>query len=58
MCLLCVEIQKGQMTIREVTRAYTEIKIPREHEAELLKVIEEKYDFEELFKLLVEDKNV
>lgn len=43
MCALCVEILKDKMTLREVGEALTEFSIPEGHEAELDKVIEDKY---------------
>lgn len=47
MCYLCVEIQKQQMTIREVARAYRELVVEEEHEDELLSKIEENYNVTE-----------
>jgi len=58
MCLLCVEIQKGNMTIKETARAYMELE-KSDHEKEILKIITEKYSeddsvelFTEMFKYL------
>lgn len=45
MCLLCVEIQKG-MTFKEVMRAIGEFIPPKDHESELMTVIEDKYPTE------------
>lgn len=48
MCLLCVEIQKSRMTVREVASAYREFAIPEGHEDELHKTIETHYDKDEV----------
>lgn len=46
MCILCWEIQKQQMTIREVARACGEIKVPEEHEDEVIDLIDRMYGAE------------
>ena len=42
MCLLCVEIAKGSMNIREVARAYIEL-VDDSHTDEILTTIEDNY---------------
>ena len=46
MCLLCVEVIKGNMTPREIARAYSEVSIDDEHYSEILTVINENYDID------------
>lgn len=59
MCMLCVEIQKQIMTIKEVARAYRENVTPDDHLAELMVEIEKNYGLkavgEELSKIYDEE---
>ena len=54
MCVLCVEIQKQRMTVREVASAYREFAIPEGHEKELHDTIENNYDKDEVVGELAE----
>src|SRR6185436_13616686 len=45
MCLLCVEIQEQNMTVKEVAQAYKEFQVPEGHLGYLLFEIEKYYDF-------------
>jgi hypothetical protein len=48
--MLCVEIQKDRMSLKEAAAAYREIVVDKDHVKELDKVIVDKYgqdDFEE-----------
>jgi hypothetical protein len=50
MCLLCVEIQKDRMKLKEVVSAYKEMVVEKDHLKELDRVINDKYgqeNFEE-----------
>lgn len=43
MCLLCVEIIKGNMTVPEIARAYIEMATNKtDHDREILELIQEK----------------
>lgn len=44
MCILCVEIQKGKMTHREIARAYAEADALDGHWVEVLNTIAEHSD--------------
>ena len=48
MCMLCAEIQKKSMTIREVARTYREFTIPEGHAKELMTEMEKVYDVEKI----------
>jgi len=53
MCLLCIEVSKGNMTNAEVARAYREATVDSdEHWVEVLAAIESKYDLDEVSKEL------
>lgn len=56
MCLLCIEMMKGKMTIREIGRALMEIKLEDSHEDDFLKALSEKYTPSELFDYLLRDE--
>lgn len=49
MCVMCVEIMKDKITVREVARALREFPIPEKHEEEFFKTVFEKFDKEEFF---------
>jgi hypothetical protein len=49
MCILCVEIAKGKMTVAEAGRALDEMIIPEEHEDEVHQLIADMYTDQELF---------
>lgn len=50
MCLLCIEIAKGKMTIKEIGHAIGELDIPQEHAEEFFEVLAERgFTIEELF---------
>ncbi len=53
MCLLCVEIQKQKMTVKEVARAYCEFDFPQEHTSEISDVIKKNYDMGEVIEALI-----
>lgn len=55
MCLICVEIQKGQMTLREFSRASGEFQSP--HPEEVIALLEKEYDTERLGKIAAEEDN-
>lgn len=57
MCLLCVEIIKGNMTVPEIARAYVEMSTDEtDHDREILNVIQEQGKFEEVFEVLTNQK--
>lgn len=49
MCLLCVEILKGNMTSKEVSKALSEYTPDADHETELFQVISDSYTLDELW---------
>lgn len=53
--MLCIEVMKGKMTIREIGRALMEIKIEDEHEDDFLKALAQNYSRNELFEYLLKD---
>lgn len=48
MCVLCVEIQKKSMSLRELARAYREFEAEELHKTDLFKEIEENYGINNL----------
>lgn len=52
MCVLCVEIQKKNMNIKEVARAFREFDVPEGHTGDIIVAIEENYGVEKLAKEL------
>lgn len=54
MCMLCVEIQKQNMTKREVARAYREFSVPDGHMGDLMVEIEKNYGLDDVAKELSE----
>lgn len=55
MCVLCRMIQKEQLSIREIAKAYREVsQIDPDHDREILELLEEKNKFEEVFDHLFE----
>lgn len=55
MCLLCIEIAKGNMTIKEARGALTELVVPEAEESEHYKELQKASD-EELLKKAKEYK--
>lgn len=53
MCLLCTEIQKGNMTVREVARAWWELPAESDHTEEVANLIEGRYSKEEFVEELL-----
>lgn len=54
MCILCIEIQKGKMTAREVVLAGRDFNAPKEHYDEIIKVVEETLGAEAMAKAIEE----
>lgn len=54
MCTLCVEIQKQNMTTKEVARAFREFEMPEGHMGDVMVTIEENYGVEDVAKELSE----
>lgn len=48
MCVLCVEVQKQRMTVREVARAFRETVVSNEHFDEVLETINKNYGTDEV----------
>ena len=61
MCLLCVEIAKDNMNIREAASAYIELEVDTDHNDELLQILKDKYGANELvdavFEKYIEHQN-
>jgi len=53
MCLLCIEIAKGNMTTREMVRAYVEV-ANNPHAAEVLEVLDKNGKLDEFQDTLIE----
>lgn len=54
MCMLCVEIQKKSMNVREVARAFREFDVPQDHTGDIMVAIEDNYGVEKVAKELNE----
>lgn len=48
MCMLCVEVQKQNMTVRELVSAYREFEFKDGHELDVHTAIMENYDLSEV----------
>jgi hypothetical protein len=53
MCILCIEIRKDKMTVKEIASAYMEMKIPPNHDTEIAKLLVEKQILEEVCKNII-----
>jgi hypothetical protein len=49
MCILCIEIAKGKMTVNEVGRALDEMILSEDHEEEVHQLIADTFTDQELF---------
>ena len=47
MCILCIEIAKGNMTNKEIARAYTETVVSDEHATEILDLLSSRGQLED-----------
>lgn len=43
MCMLCVEIQKERMNLKETARAFREMTVPESHQDEIMEVIQKQF---------------
>ncbi len=56
MCLLCIEVAKGKMTVREIGRALMELDMDEDHSETFTEIYTEKYNLDELIDVILHDK--
>ncbi len=55
MCLLCVEVAKGNMTVPEIRHAYIELRMDQQHKAEFFKLLLTKNWLKEFFYDIIDE---